>query len=569
MKTIRKIEPTVKPLPSRKKVAAYARVSKENERLHHSLAAQVSYYSERIQKNPEWEYVGVYADEGISGTSTAKRPEFQRMLDDCEAGRIDIILTKSISRFARNTVDLLTTVRHLKELSIEVRFEEQNINTMSGDGELMITILASFAQEEISSASRNIKWAKKKQFEQGIMTNTAVPYGYICKDRTPVVISKQAAVVKRIFREYNDGALLQTIIDELNRDGIAGQRNGSWTPTTIIRMLQNPFYAGHLLLGKYYVEDPMKHNKRKNCGERDMYFVENDHEAIIDQETFDQTQEELKRRSELGPFVSPKITQTEFSGKIICECCGKPFRRQHTKLAKGAAYSWSCAKPGGKCMTPSILTSELEEIITQVLEIPEYSAEAFTKQVDHLSVSDKDAITFHLKNGEKKKWQFHRRRRSPLMTRRRTTTALAGKIFCRKCGKVYHYYSQRSEQADGHMLAYWRIPSHKPCDCLSMRDDDLKNLLAEIMHTDGFDEAAASETIKKILVGEKDITIIFSDCHEETAEWKKIKHKGLKWSEERKRQARESGKYKWSEERRKAMSEKMKLIRSQKNGKNS
>jgi site-specific DNA recombinase len=570
MKTIRKIEPLALALPAKKKVAAYARVSMETERLHHSLAAQVSYYSDLIQKNPKWKYVGVYADDGISGTSTAKREGFQRMLKDCEKGKIDLILTKSISRFARNTVDLLEAVRHLKDLGIEVRFEEQNISTMSGDGELMMTILASFAQEEIRSTSQNIRWAKKKQFEQGNMTNTSVPYGYTCKGKAPVIIPEQAEIVKRIFNEFNDGALLLSIIDELNKDGITGQRNGAWTPKTITRMLQNPFYAGHLLLGKYYVEDPMKHKLKKNCGERDMYFVENDHEAIINQETFDKAQEELKRRSELGPFVSPKITQTEFSRKIICECCGKPFRRIQINMAKGTAYSWSCAKPGGKCMTPSILTSELEEIITQVLEIPEYNAEAFTKQVDHLSVSDKDVITFHLKNGEKKKWQFQRRRRSPLISRRKATTALAGKIFCRKCGNVYHYSSQRSEQADGHLLAYWRIPAHKECGCLlSMRDDDLKNLLAEIMHTDGFDEAAAAETIKKILVGEKDITVLFFDGHEETAAWKNISHKGTKWSEERKQQAKKSGTYKWSKERRKAMSKKMKLIRSQNHGKNS
>lgn len=171
MRKINKIEPTLPVLPTRKKVAAYARVSVETERLHHSLSAQVSYYSELIQANPEWEYVGVYADDGITGTKTSKREEFQRMLDDCEAGKIDIILTKSISRFARNTVDLLETVRHLKELGIEVRFEKENINSLSGDGEVMMTLLASFAQEEITSLSNNVKWGVRKRMEQGILKN--------------------------------------------------------------------------------------------------------------------------------------------------------------------------------------------------------------------------------------------------------------------------------------------------------------------------------------------------------------------------------------------------------------
>lgn len=158
MRTIRKIEQSIPNLRQRKKVAAYARVSVESERMHHSLSAQVSYYSRLIQKNPEWEYAGVYADYGISGTGIKKRQEFQRMLEDVEKGRIDIILTKSIQRFSRNTVDLLNTVRHLKEIGVDVWFEKENIHTMSGEGELMLTILASFAQEESRSISDNIKW---------------------------------------------------------------------------------------------------------------------------------------------------------------------------------------------------------------------------------------------------------------------------------------------------------------------------------------------------------------------------------------------------------------------------
>lgn len=167
MRTIRKIERSIPNLKQRKKVAAYARVSMESERMHHSLSAQVSYYSSLIQKNPDWEYAGIYADYGISGTGMKKRQEFLRMLEDAEAGKIDIILTKSIQRFARNTVDLLRTVWHLKELGIEVWFEKENIHTMSGDGELMMTILASFAQEESRSISENVRWRIKKQFEQG------------------------------------------------------------------------------------------------------------------------------------------------------------------------------------------------------------------------------------------------------------------------------------------------------------------------------------------------------------------------------------------------------------------
>ena len=199
MPKISRIEPTVPAIKQLKKVAAYARVSMQSERMMHSISAQVSYYSKLIQKNPDWKYAGVYADDFISGTNTVKRDEFNRMLADCEEGKIDIILTKSISRFARNTVDLLETVRDLKAKGIEVRFEKENINSKSGDGELMLSILASFAQEESRSISENIRWATKKRFEQGIPNGKFRIFGYRW-DRDQLVIEpNEAAVVKRIF----------------------------------------------------------------------------------------------------------------------------------------------------------------------------------------------------------------------------------------------------------------------------------------------------------------------------------------------------------------------------------
>ena len=205
MRTIRKIEQSIPNLRQRKKVAAYARVSVESERMHHSLSAQVSYYSRLIQKNPEWEYAGVYADYGISGTGIKKRQEFQRMLEDVEKGRIDIILTKSIQRFSRNTVDLLNTVRHLKEIGVDVWFEKENIHTMSGEGELMLTILASFAQEESRSISDNIKWRFHKKFEQGIPHAKFLVYGYRWEHNTLVIQPEEAKIIRKIFDDYLSG----------------------------------------------------------------------------------------------------------------------------------------------------------------------------------------------------------------------------------------------------------------------------------------------------------------------------------------------------------------------------
>ena len=277
MAKIRKIEPVMPTLPTRKKVAAYARVSMETERLHHSLSAQVSYYSDLIQRNPEWEYAGVYADDGITGTKANSREEFQRMLEDCEAGKIDIILTKSISRFARNTVDLLETVRHLKELGVSVRFEKENIDSLSGDGEVMLTLLASFAQEEITSLSNNVKWGIRKRFEKGIPNFRNKILGYEWEGDHLVVVPEEAAIVKRIFQNFLDGKSRLETERELNGEGITTKAGCKWCDSNIKVVLSNITYTGNLLLQKEYIEDPITKKRRKNKGELPQYFVENTH----------------------------------------------------------------------------------------------------------------------------------------------------------------------------------------------------------------------------------------------------------------------------------------------------
>ena len=233
MKTVKKIEITRPVLPTRKKVAAYARVSMESDRMMHSLSTQVSYYNVLIQSNPEWEFAGVYADNFISGTSTEKRTEFQRMLADCEAGKIDIVLTKSISRFARNTVDLLETVRHLKELGIEVQFEKEHINSLSDDGELMLSLLASFAQEESRSISENARWAIQKRFEKGIPNGHFRVYGYRWEGDDLVPVPEEAAIVKRIYQNFLDGKSRLETERELAAEGITTRDGCRWVDSNI------------------------------------------------------------------------------------------------------------------------------------------------------------------------------------------------------------------------------------------------------------------------------------------------------------------------------------------------
>ena len=257
MRKITKIEPTEPILPKRKRVAAYARVSMESDRLAHSLSAQISYYSDLIQKNPEWEYAGVYADSFVSGTGTEKRSEFQRLIADCDAGQIDIVLCKSISRFARNTLDLLKTVRHLKDLGIEVRFEKENINSLSGDGELMLSILASFAQEESRSISDNVKWGIRKRFENGDPCGRPPVFGYKWEEDKLVIVPEEAAVVRRIFQNFIDGKSRLETERELNGEGITTKSGGRWMDSNIRVILQNITYTGNLLLQKEFIDDPV------------------------------------------------------------------------------------------------------------------------------------------------------------------------------------------------------------------------------------------------------------------------------------------------------------------------
>lgn len=243
-------EPKAPALKPRKKVAAYARVSMETERLKHSFSAQISYYSALIQKNPEWLYAGVYADNAISGTDTEKRGEFNRLIADCDAGRVDIVLVKSISRFARNTVDLLETVRHLKDIGVDVWFEDEGIHSMDGDGELMLTILASFAQEESRSISDNCKWGIRKRYERGETRGFKI-YGYRTKKGNLVVKEDEAAIVRRIFRMFLDGDSCYIIGQKLAAEGVKSYGGKAFCGEVISGMIRQEKYMGCTLAQKF------------------------------------------------------------------------------------------------------------------------------------------------------------------------------------------------------------------------------------------------------------------------------------------------------------------------------
>lgn len=292
MAKITRVEQAVPIIKTKKKVAAYARISMESERMNHSLSAQISYYSSLIQKNPDWQYAGVFADDGISDTGIAKRDEFKRMIKAADNGEIDIILTKSIQRFARNTVDLLETVRHLKNIGVEVRFEKEHINSMSGDGELMLTILASFAQEESRSISDNVKWGTRKRFELGIPNGRFQIYGYRWDGDHLVVEPEEAKIVKMIFDDFLNGLSAESTEKKLEKMGIKSYKGQHFSNSSIRHILSNITYTENLLFQKEYVSDPITGKSKINRGEMPQYWVENTHEAIIPLETYRAVQEE-------------------------------------------------------------------------------------------------------------------------------------------------------------------------------------------------------------------------------------------------------------------------------------
>lgn len=587
MAKITEIKPTMPKLPTRKRVAAYARVSMETERLHHSLSAQVSYYSSLIQSNPEWIYAGVYADEGISGTSTEKRAEFQRMLADCEAGRIDIILTKSISRFARNTVDLLNTVRHLRELGIEVRFEKENINSLSGDGEVMLTLLASFAQSESESISNNVKWGVRKRMQQGIPNGHFRIYGYRWEGDDLVIVPEEAAIVKRIFQNFLDGKSRLETEREFAAEGITTREGCRWVDSNIKVVLTNVTYTGNLLLQKEFIEDPIGKHRKKNHGELPQYYVENTHEAIIDKETFDYVQSEIARRKELGPLANKSLDTCCFTGKIKCPHCGLSYMHEHRTDRGTYQEFWVCGtrkmlarKKSGRPACPnkgSINQKGLIKACNEVLGLDEFDEQAFLDKVDHIEVPEGYVLDFFMKDGSvirkpcpntghKDCWTKEYRekvsRKRKNTPRCKNASAFTGRIKCAECGN--NYRRQTRKRSTGDVYHLYACATTNTCHNNCIHEDTLKVICAKVLGLPEFDAAVFTENIEKITVAPGGhLTFTFKDGHEVQEDYDTTIKKP-RWSAERRARFEAAPKREYSSERRKQMSERMKKIRSEK-----
>ena len=391
------------------RVAAYARVSSGKEAMLHSISAQVSYYSGYIQRQKGWQYIGVYADEAFTGT-TANRPEFQRLLEDCRSGKIDLIITKSISRFARNTLTLLSVIRELTDLGVAVFFEKENIWSNSGDGELLLSILASYVQEESRSASENCKWRIRKGFEKGEPYGLHFLFGYRIEKGEFCIVPEEAEIVREVFADYLSGMGVEAITKKLQAQGLQIGKN------FIPKMLRNDKYTGDLRLQKTFVADHLTKRQVVNCGQLPMYHVEDHHEAIIDKGTFAQVQAEIARRAgKYHPSTAPKPTYP-FTGMIRCGYCGEGYRRKIT--AAGTKYEkpvWICKTFNvyGKdvCGSQQIPESVLMQQAAVALGIFDFDAETLAAEVSEIRVPGANQLTFIFKAGHEVglAWQTSRR----------------------------------------------------------------------------------------------------------------------------------------------------------------
>ena len=496
MKKITKLEPSTPVIKPRKRVAAYARISMVTELMSHSLSAQISYYNEKIQKNPDWLFVGVYSDNGISGTGTAKREGFRRLIADCDAGNVDLILTKSISRFARNTVDLLQTVRHLKEIGVEVFFEREGISTFTTDGELLLTLLASFAQAESESISANVKWAIRKRFEEGIPNGHKAPYGYEWDGEMYRIIPEQGEVVRYIFDRYLAGASGYSIAKELKEMGISGQSGVTMCDSTIKDIISNVSYTGTMILQKNYFTG--EHVRKKNKGELPRYAVEEIYEPLISSEEYERAQSIRRSRAEEIPCSDP----TRFSGLMKCGNCGCGISRRTAKGKK----KWVCntreRKGVKECDSRPLMEKELDAAAEAI--VGKVGDEEFRRRVLQIIIYG-DRIDFRLSDGKVKsimrKYGGHKAR-----------NGFSGKLFCGECGEkmTRDTWKKRNAETVARKHCWMCAAPRSTCSLKRLPEEELRKAAANILSTEEY-ESMFVEKVRKAAIFDDSIHFEFKD----------------------------------------------------------
>ncbi|ETJ02054.1 MAG: Site-specific recombinase [Actinomyces urogenitalis DORA_12] len=392
--------PTV--VPKLTRVAAYVRVSRDSERLTHSHSAQVSHYNQLIAATPGWTFAGIYTDLGQTGTTT-HRDGFTRLIADALAGNIDIILTKSISRFARNTVDLLATVRDMKQAGVAVRFEREHIDTLTADGEVLLTLLASFAQAESESISANTTWGIRSKYPHG-RPHSRRPYGYRFDHGMLHIINTEASIVKRVFDEFLAGHSPEATVERLNAEGLRSRSGAPFRASVTRTWLENPTYIGTLICQAYYRPHIANPTGTRNTGQLPKYIITDHHTPIIDKTVFDAVQAELaRRRASGGRALTPTGGTNALTHRIHCTTCGRHYQRR-TKARSGRTYKyWWCETAtkghGNPCDSHQLRETHLQHLITTRLRLPGWDNATIVETITRIDAGPDYQLTAHLSDG--------------------------------------------------------------------------------------------------------------------------------------------------------------------------
>lgn len=492
------------------RVAAYARVSTDSEEQLESYQSQVKYYTELISNNPEWQFAGVYADEAITGTQTAKRDDFNRMINDCMNGDIDLIIVKSISRFARNTVDTLQYVRALKEKGVAVMFEEENINTLTMDGELLLTILSSVAQQEVQNISEHVKLGLSMKMQRGEMVgfNGCLGYDYHKEDKTITINEKEAEAVRYIFNRYVEGAGGKVIARELRNLGYKTKRGDSnFSEHGVIGIIKNEKYKGDLLMGKTFTTDPITKRRLGNMGEADQYYTENHHEAIVSRELWDRANEILNKRKgshSRGNGKREKYSrQFPFSCMLKCAFCGGNLtRRTWNSRTDYKKTIWQCvtATKHGKKECPyckGIPEALIEEAFVRAYNaLCTYDGEFINGFLEHVRAGLQDNDTDReLKNINKKIARLKERKSS--LVDMRLDDGIDEEIYQAKVAEV-------NEKLDGLFSKKQSLNGRKKDQQdINKRLTDFQKVISSNVVLKKFDRHVFESVVDRVIVGEK------------------------------------------------------------------
>lgn len=513
--TVRK---ATKPAAARRKgihldtlrVAAYARVSTDSAEQLESYQSQVEYYTELIQENPKWQFVGVYADAAITGTQTAKRDDFNRMINDCMNGEIDLVMVKSISRFARNTVDTLQYVRALKEKGVAVHFEEENINTLAMEGEMLLTILSSVAQQEVQNISDHVKRGLSMKMKMGEMVgfNGCLGYDYHKEDKTITVNEKEAEVVRYIFKRYAEGAGGKVIARELRNLGFKNKRGGSnFSEHGIIGIIKNEKYKGDLLMGKTFTEDPITKRRLENMGEADQYYTPDHHEPIVSRELWDKANGILNKRKgahRRGNGKREKYSrQYPFSCMLKCSFCGGNLtRRTWNSRADYKKTAWQCvtATKRGKKECPyckGIPEALIEKAFVRAYNaLCSYDGEFINGFLEHVKAGLQDSDAEKEMKAVNKKIASLKERKSSLVDMR-LDGSIDEETYQTKAAEVNEKLDELSSKKQS--LLDWK----KDHQDIQKRLDEFQKVISCNEVLKEFDRYVFESVIERVIVGEK------------------------------------------------------------------